>query len=90
MQLYLQPLVVGAWYRGIPIQNVNRLFKNESIIALVGLELNADLSFGYSYDFTVSRLAGATGGAHEFSLTLNFGKVVKRTRRDTILPCFKY
>jgi len=89
-QLYFQPLVIGAWYRGIPIQSVNKVFKNESIIALVGLELNADLSFAYSYDFTVSRLAGVTGGAHEFSLTLNFGKIVKRTMRDTILPCFKY
>ena len=90
VQLYFQPLVIGGWYRGIPIQSVNKIFKNESIIGLVGLELNANLSFAYSYDFTVSRLAGSTGGAHEFSLTLNFGKIVKRTRRDTILPCFKY
>lgn len=90
MQLYFQPLVIGGWYRGIPIQSVNKVIKNESVIALIGLELNQDLSFGYSYDFTVSRLAGATGGAHEFSLTLSFGKIVKRTRRDTILPCFKY
>ncbi|MBO3699778.1 type IX secretion system membrane protein PorP/SprF [Roseivirga sp. E12] len=90
VQLYFQPLVIGAWYRGIPIQNVNKVAKNESIIGLFGLELNQDLSFGYSYDFTVSQLAGVTGGAHEFSLTLSFGKIVKRTRRDTILPCFKY
>lgn len=90
MQFYFQPLVIGGWYRGIPIQSVNEVIKNESIIGLLGLELNEDLSFGYSYDFTVSRLAGATGGAHEFSLTLAFGKIVKRTRRDTILPCFKY
>ncbi len=90
MQFYFQPLVIGGWYRGIPVQSVNKVIKNESVIGLLGLELNEDLSFGYSYDFTVSRLAGATGGAHEFSLTLSFGKIVKRTRRDTILPCFKY
>lgn len=89
-QLYFQPLVLGAWYRGIPIQSVNEVFNNESIIALLGLEVTSDMSVGYSYDFTVSGLAGATGGAHEFSLTLSFGKIVKRTRRDTILPCFKY
>ena len=64
--------------------------KNESVIGLFGLKLNKDLSFGYSYDFTVSQLASVTGGAHEFSLTLAFGKIVKRTKRDTILPCFKY
>lgn len=90
LQLYFQPLVLGVWYRGIPIQEVNQVVKNESIIALVGLELNSQLSFGYSYDFTVSKLAGSTGGAHELSLTLEFGKIVKRTRRDTRLPCFKY
>lgn len=90
IQLYFQPLVIGGWYRGIPIQEVNRIVKNESIIALVGLEINSQLAFGYSYDFTVSRLAGSTGGAHEFSLTFEFGKIVKRTRRDTRLPCFKY
>ena len=90
MQFYFQPLVIGGWYRGIPIQSVDKVVKNESIIALLGLELNENLSFGYSHDFTVSRLAGSTGGAHEFSLTFSFGKIVKRTRRDTILPCFKY
>lgn len=90
LQLYLQPLLIGGWYRGIPIQSVNSVSKNESIIGLFGLELNRDLAFGYSYDFTVSRLAGVTGGAHEFSLSLAFGEVRKRTKRDTILPCFKY
>lgn len=90
MQFYFQPLVLGMWYRGIPIQKVSNLVKNESVIALLGMELNQNISFGYSYDFTVSQLAGSTGGAHEFSFTLNFGKIVKRTRRDTILPCFKY
>ena len=89
-QLYLQPLVIGAWYRGIPLQKAGNIAKHESVIMLFGLEINKDLSFGYSYDFTVSRLAGATGGAHEISLSLTFGKIVKRTRRDTILPCFKY
>lgn len=90
VQFYLQPFVIGGWYRGIPIQSVDRVIKNESIIALVGLELNSQLSFGYSYDFTVSKLVGSTGGAHEFSLTFEFGEIKKRTKRDTRLPCFKY
>ncbi len=90
VQLYFQPLVIGGWYRGIPIQSVNTVIKNESIIFLVGLELSKDVSFGYSHDFTVSKLAGSTGGAHEFSFTYSFGQIKKRTKRDTILPCFKY
>jgi type IX secretion system PorP/SprF family membrane protein len=90
VQLYFQPLVIGVWYRGIPIQSLNKVVKNESIIMLVGLELSQDVAFGYSYDFTVSKLAGSTGGAHEFSFTYTFGKIKKRTKRDTLLPCFKY
>ena len=90
VQLYFQPLVLGGWYRGIPLEKVNKVINNESIIFLGGLELSEDVAFGYSYDFTVSKLAGSTGGAHEFSFTFTFGQIKKRTKRDTILPCFKY
>lgn len=90
VQFYFQPLIIGGWYRQIPLQSIKKVSRNESIILLLGLELNDDLSFGYSHDFTISSLAGATGGAHEFSLNISFGNALKRTRRDTILPCFKY
>ena len=90
MQLFFQPLVLGLMYRGTPFQKLSDLAKNESLIVLLGLELNKDLGFAYSHDFTVSKLAGATGGAHEFSFTYAFGRVNKRTRRDMVMPCFKY
>ena len=90
MQLFFQPLVLGLMYRGTPFQKLNELAKNESVIVLLGLELSKDFGFAYSYDFTVSKLAGSTGGAHEFSFAYAFGRVNKRTRRDMIMPCFKY
>ena len=63
------PFYVGLWYRGIP------LFKhyapgygnNDALAVLVGVIVN-DLRVGYSYDITISRLAGQSAGAHEITL----------------------
>lgn len=51
---------VGVWYR-----HASR--NGDAIILLVGLQ-NDNFKFGYSYDITVSKLGGTTGGAHELSL----------------------
>ncbi len=66
------PFVVGLWYR----QNfsmdtdVASLLGSDAMIVLLGFQQDM-FKFGYSYDLTVSRLkASASGGAHEFSFTL--------------------
>ena len=66
------PMVVGVWYRGIPITktkigNTNR----ESIVALLGYRQD-NFSIGYSYDLTISQLGPAAGGAHEISMAYLF------------------
>ncbi len=56
--------IAGLWFR----QN----FKNpDAVIILLGFQPK-DVKFAYSYDLTVSKLTNATGGAHEFSLILQF------------------
>src|SRR5690606_23561620 len=53
------PFVFGFWYRGIQaFKSYDEGYaNNDAIIALVGLEIpNRNLSIGYSYDITVSRL----------------------------------
>jgi len=64
------PLVVGFWYRGLPIKEFeNAGINQDAIAALIGFNLN-NLSIGYSYDYTISGLNNAnTFGAHEISLT---------------------
>ncbi len=52
--------VAGLWYRN-----------NDAVIALVGLQ-NKFLKVGYSYDVTISKLAGNTAGSHEISLQIQF------------------
>lgn len=64
--LYLNknPFVVGAWFRE-DFQN------RDAIIALIGLTWNK-IRVGYSYDYTISKLGGSTGGAHEISFAWDF------------------
>lgn len=90
-QFYLEPLVLGVWYRGLPTKN--NLPNNESIIGLVGISLENGLDIGYSYDVTISKLGlKNSGGAHEISLTYSFlwGNANSRNQRGRVIPCFKY
>ncbi|PRY89632.1 PorP/SprF family type IX secretion system membrane protein [Mongoliibacter ruber] len=93
MQVNLQPLVIGAWYRGLPTKST-ALPNTESIIGLVGFSLQSGIDIGYSYDFTLSQLGQAnTGGAHEISMRYSFllGKNNGGDgRRPSSMPCFKY
>jgi type IX secretion system PorP/SprF family membrane protein len=86
-----QGFVLGVWYRGLPIKPYKKgMSNNESIVALAGFRYKG-LNIGYSYDFTVSKLAGATGGSHELSLAYDFawGKDGKKKLAGRIrkLPC---
>jgi type IX secretion system PorP/SprF family membrane protein len=90
-QLLVEPLVLGLWYRGVPVQY--SLPNYEAIIALMGLSLENGMDIGYSYDFTVSNLGiGNSAGAHEISIRYSFlyGDPKDRNQRRTVLSCFKY
>lgn len=87
------PFYLGLWYRGIPLfkRYAAGYANNDAIAVLVGVIVN-DLRIGYSYDLTVSRLAGQSGGAHE--LTLGY-EVASRARkrsmsRRRVVPCAKF
>ncbi|MCD6556001.1 MAG: PorP/SprF family type IX secretion system membrane protein [Bacteroidales bacterium] len=85
------PLILGAWFRGIPIiDKKDKTFNNiDAIIVLVGFKLTPDLKIGYSYDMTIIRnLFSHTGGAHEISLVYEFNKNLdRRFDKHTIIPC---
>jgi type IX secretion system PorP/SprF family membrane protein len=66
------PFVAGLWYRNA-----------DAVIALIGVQ-NDNFKFGYSYDVTVSRLAGNTAGAHEVSVQIQFECQAKRKKYRTI------
>ncbi len=83
------PLILGAWFRGIPvIDSQDKTFNNiDAIIVLVGFKLSPNFKIGYSYDMTIIRnLFSHTGGAHEISLVYEFNKT-NSFYKHTIIPC---
>ena len=79
---FKSPLVFGLWYRGIPVINDEKV--GDMLAVLVGVKV-PQFSIGYSYDFTISRLVGQTGGAHEVSMVYEFK--TSRRRKIHAIPC---
>ncbi len=67
----LSPILIGVWYRGLPIKNLDGITNNESLIFMLGLQTHR-ATFGYSFDYTLSSLGIGTGGAHEISIAYSF------------------
>lgn len=83
----LGDIMLGTWYRGIPVKNYSNIVNNESMVVLIGYKYK-NLSLGYSYDFTVSKLTTAkTGGAHEFNITYLFGDPKSKRKPLRRMPC---
>lgn len=81
---HYNPFMLGLWYRGIPL--VKDIPSNDAVALLVGYQID-QFTVGYSYDVTVSNLAGLTQGAHEISLTFNFGKYETPREKWVPTPC---
>ena len=80
---------IGLWYRGIPLfkQYAPGYANNDALAILVGGPYKK-ATISYSYDLTISRLAGTSGGSHEISVTyyIHNPKKPKKTKKK-IIPC---
>lgn len=90
---YYQPVNIGVWYRGVPIQRFigptgDSYLSHDAVIFLIGFAA-WNFEFNYSYDFTISELGINTNGAHEFSLIYQFkiGKFKKLKEKRKPIPC---
>lgn len=81
---YQMPLVIGIWYRGIPV--FKELASNDALAFLLGFKVD-QFSIGYSYDLTISKLVGLTGGTHEISINYLFNQGVTKRERRKAIPC---
>ncbi|MFP4448112.1 MAG: PorP/SprF family type IX secretion system membrane protein [Bacteroidales bacterium] len=79
-----QPFMVGLWYRGIPV--LKPYPTSDAISFLLGYSVD-NFSIGYSYDMTISELAGQSSGAHEISLVFSFGEYLTPQEKWHIDPC---
>lgn len=89
LNYHIDPISVGVWYRGKPFQKtVINSVTQDALILYLGLYFKS-LTIGYSYDFTISELQTASGGAHEISIVYEFNS---RSRKDSkkkyrLIPC---
>lgn len=76
--------VCGFWLRG----NVNENYKisYDSFITLVGFQKGM-FKFGYSYDISLSKLGGRSGGSHELSVGLQFPEFTAKKKRFKAVHC---
>jgi len=94
MYLTYSPMVLGLWYRGIPVKQYEKgINNNDALAVLVGFRQD-NFSIGYSYDATISTLGLGSGGSHEISLSYTFDYSPKqrpnfrRTRKQLSCPKF--
>lgn len=90
LNYHIDPVSIGVWYRGKPYQkNYIGTANQDALIFQMGLYLK-NLTIGYSYDFSISQLSAASGGAHEISLVYEFvAKPLHRgmKKRNRLIPC---
>jgi type IX secretion system PorP/SprF family membrane protein len=88
------PVILGMWYRGIPVLKSYQpgYLNNDAIICLAGFSFDDyGISFGYSYDITISRLVKNTAGSHEISLIYEYvTPYYKKSKRKFVIPCTKF
>jgi len=71
-------LLFGGWFRN----NIDR--RPDAFIALVGFALEK-FQFGYSFDYTLSKLSNYSHGSHEISLTFFLGERSEKKIRNRLL-----
>jgi type IX secretion system PorP/SprF family membrane protein len=82
---------LGIWYRGLPfLKSYKPGYSNNDALALIVGFKTERLNIGYSYDFTISKLAGATAGAHEVTLAYQLCKLTKKKKKRIVVPCPKF
>lgn len=87
MNFHVDPISVGVSYRGKPFtKSIAQSVEQDAAILFLGLYLK-NLSIGYSYDFTISKLGTATGGSHEASLIYEFNRKKTKPAKNKLIPC---
>ncbi|MGZ3862701.1 MAG: PorP/SprF family type IX secretion system membrane protein [Bacteroidia bacterium] len=87
---YAQNFVTfGLWYRGLPTKHYKPGYANNDAVAIIiGLKTKK-LNIGYSFDITISKLAGLSKGAHEVTLSYRICTKAKK-KKKLVVPCPKF
>jgi len=80
----------GLWYRGLPLKRYKPGYSNHDAIAMIIGFKTKRANFGYSFDITISKLAGLSKGAHEVTMSYQLCKPSKRKKKKLVVPCPKF
>jgi type IX secretion system PorP/SprF family membrane protein len=78
-----QPIMIGLWYRGIPL--LNEYATSSAIVYLFGFKYK-DYIFSYSFDMSLGNLISQTGGSHEITISYFIVKS-SRPKKYKAIPC---
>jgi len=81
----------GLWYRGIPGLKAYKpgYSNNDAVSIVIGIRTDR-MNFGYSYDYTISKLTNMSHGAHEISISYQLCKLNKKKKKRLLVPCPKF
>ena len=89
LHFHYNPIMAGFWYRGLPLIRDNYGYaRHDAVSFLFGLRFD-QFDVGYSYDFPVSSMGPASGGAHEITMMYQFNLIQSRKvkRKEKFIPC---
>jgi type IX secretion system PorP/SprF family membrane protein len=92
--LTYSPMILGAWYRGLPLfgQDKSGATRNVAAVFMLGYKQD-NLTIGYSYDANLLSKLNYTGGAHEISISYNLnldkGNKSYKKKKAKPIPCPK-
>ncbi len=78
---------ISFMYFGLGYRNA--VYNSDAVIGYLGIR-KGKFRVGYSYDYTISKLMGKTGGTHELSFTFNWtgdDNSLNSKRNKNYLPC---
>lgn len=81
------PMIIGLWYRGIPVGN--QYFNADALVFLAGIRYK-EYTISYSYDMTLGKLISRTGGSHEISIIYAMKPLNFKKQHFKALPCPKF
>ncbi len=90
-----EPFMLGVWYRS---EMRFDLYQYDAVMFNIGMRGEDKrktfmYQIGYSYDLTISNLAGATAGSHEIAVTMEFrarNKAKSKNARNRARNCYNF
>lgn len=83
---YINPMELGLLYRGLPFMSEQGLSNVDALVIILGINFGP-MRFAYSYDLTMSNLAGVSNGANEVSFIYRFNHMNRNKGQRGALPC---